>query len=722
MGAWVCRPRLHRLSGPQGVIQLEPKVLQVLLCLAAEPRRLWTRAELLDAVWDGGAVSEQVLSRAISELRKAFGDDPRAPRAIETIAKGGYRLLLPVGPVGREPEGAERSESGAAVEPVAAPPRRRSPLILAVLAVAAVGGAWWAGRQSRPEADAGPAVPLRASLLLDADARLDLDEQRSMALSPDGRTLVYTTTKGGRPDLYLRRLDRSESEPLIGGERGYGPFFSPDGRQIGFYSDGTLKRVSAEGGEAVTLSTDASDALGATWGADGTLVFTRRWLEGLWRITPGQSPQRLTELEAEAGERSHLWPELLPDGRHLLFTVWRGGGIDSCDVVLLDLETGERRMLLPGAADARFVAPRFLVFMASGSLSWAEFDPRRLEVVAPVRPLLESVRYHPVSGAGHFAASRSGVLVWADAASASARLGLYRAEAGGWGAPVFEPGEFATPQLSPRGSRLAVTRQTGRLQIWLHDLERGSEERLTGEGESLWPVWSPDGRSIAFSSQRDGVFNLYRQEARGDAPAERLTTAENLQFPGSWSPDGRRIAYAEFHPERRWDIWLLSLDGDRTPVPFLQSPFDEFRPTFSPDGSLLAYVSNESGRWDERGRWEVFVRPLGQPAFRVQASTGGGGDPVWSPDGRRLYFRQGERLMSVAVEPLPELAVGEPRLELAGLRFPELSDMMPTYVLEPGGGVLALRLAEPSRPVELQVQVGGLPWKQGLGHGSPAPL
>lgn len=714
MGAWICRPRLHRLSGPAGVVQLEPKVLQVLLCLAGEPRRLWTRAELLEAVWDGGAVSEQVLSRAISELRKAFGDDPRAPRAIETIAKGGYRLLLPVGPVADEADGSERGE-GFAVPVAVGQARRASILAVAAFAVAALAGLWWGGRSWWPQAGSGgglrSVIPLRASLLLRSGARLDLDEQRDLALSPDARTLVYATTTGGRPGLYLRRLDRAESEPLVGGEGGYGPFFSADGQQIGFYSDGTLKRVSIEGGEAVTLSTDASDALGATWGTDGTVIFTRRWLEGLWWIPPGESPRRLTELEVGTGERSHLWPELLSDGRHLLFTVWRGGGVDSCEVALLDLETGQRRVLLRGAADARFVAPRFLVFVAGGSLSWAELDLKRWELVEPARPLLEGVRFHPVSGAGHFAVSRHGVLVWADSEAASAQGGLYRVEAGAWGAPVLGPGEFSTPQLSPLGSRLAVTRQMGRLQIWLDDLERGTEERLTAEGENLWPVWSPDGRSIVFSSQRDGAFNLYRQEARGDASAERLTSSENVQFPGSWSPDGKQIAYAEFHPERRWDVWLLPLDGERKPVPFLQSPFDEFRPTFSPDGSLLAYVSNESGRWDESGRWEVFVRPLRQPALRVQASTGGGGDPAWSPDGRRLYFRQGERLLSVAVEPLPELSAGEPRLELGGLHLPELSDMLPTYALERGGGVLALRLAEPDRPGELEVQVGGLPWR-----------
>jgi serine/threonine-protein kinase len=705
VGDWVCRPSLHRLVGPRGTVQLEPKVLQVLLCLASRPGRVWTRADLLDSVWQGGAVSEQVLSRAISELRKAFADDSRAPRAIETIAKSGYRLLLPVAPVGTA--GGDDAVAPAAV----AGGRYRAlgpPAALAV-AIGAVVVAAWIWLQDGGVVEGGRAGPLRASLLLPPEAALVLDEERSFALSPDGAFLVYSATREGAPALYVRRLDRAESEPLIGGEGGYGPFFSSDGNYVGFYAEGSLRRVGVEGGESVTLLVDASDALGATWGDDGTLVFTRRWLEGLWWMRPGEGARRLTELDVAAGERSHHWPELLPGGRHLLYTVWKGGGIESCEVVVLDLENGRRRSLLQAAADARFVPPGFLVFVRSGALAWVELDVERVEVKGPPRPLLEGVRHHPVSGAGHFAISRLGHLVWADWDASTPARALYRVDAKGrWGAPVVLSASISTPQLSPRAERVALTRNERGLQVWLHDLTTGSEERLTGEGESLWPVWSPDGRSIAFSSQRDGVFNLYMKEARGDAPARRLTTAGNIQLPGSFSPDGLRLAYAEFDPKRRWDIWLLGLERGSTPEPFLNSPFDELRPTFSPDGRSIAYVSNESGRWDETGRWEVFIRPLDSRHLRVQASRGGGGDPAWSSDGARLYYRQAERLFSVAVG--PDLAVGEPRLELPDLRLAGTPDMMSTYALLAGGGLLAMRLEEPLRSTELHLRMGGLPW------------
>jgi Tol biopolymer transport system component len=529
---------------------------------------------------------------------------------------------------------------------------------------------------------------------------------RCFDLSPDGTHLVYTATIDGRQQLYSRRIDRDEVVPIPGTEGGFGPFFSPDGSQIGFYVAGKLRRIPADGGDAVTLAGDASDAIGATWRGDGTIVYVRRFLDVLYWIPAGQGPRALTELDGERGERSHFWPHALPDGRHLLLTIWYGGSIDECDIDLLDLETGERRTLIRGGADARYVPDGRLLFARSGTLMQVGFDLRRVEFTGTPQIVREDLLTHPFSGAGNFAVARNGTLVYAPRESHAAQRAFYRmTESGSVELIESDLGAYATPRLSPDGARLATTTLNQRMQIWLHDLERGGVERLTQAGHNFWPVWTPDGDRIAFTSNRVGTFNLFWKAARGDAPTERLTQSENLQFPGSWSPDGARLAYSEFHPETRWDIWMLPIEGNREPEPFLVTAFDEFRPSFSPDGSLVAYVSNESGRWDEHGRWEVYLRLRDDPDTRVQVSTEGGGDPAWSEDGATLYFRMGDRLFAASVKRGRTITVGEPRIVFDDLRLPESEsvDVIPAYDVAPDGSFLALRLAQPARPTALKV-------------------
>jgi DNA-binding winged helix-turn-helix (wHTH) protein len=694
---WLCEPSLFRMTRNGLTLQIEPKVMQVLVRLAARSGEVVTRTELLDEVWAGTAVSEQVLSRAVSELRKVFEDDSRTPRVIETIAKSGYRLIAPV-------------ESVSTGEHPAEPPSRRPasrgagrwPTVAVGLAVGMLLATWfWRGRPAEAPA---PAPGLTASILLPAEAPPDFSEMRCFDLSPDGTRLVYTASIDGRQQLYVRRMDRDEVLPIPGTEGGFGPFFSSDGSQVGFYVGGKLQRIPLDGGDAVTLTSDASDAIGATWGDDGTIVYVRRFLDVLYWLPAGQGPRALTVLDPTRGEQSHFWPQLLPGGRRIVFTVWYGGSIDGCNIQSLDLETGERRTLIRGGADARYVPDGRLLFARSGRLMQVAFDAAGAEVIGTPEVVLEDLLTHPFSGAGNFAVASNGTLVYAPREAYAAQRAFYRmTETGAAELVDSDLGAYATPQLSPDGARLAATILDERLQIWLYDLERGGVERMTREGHNFWPVWTPDGERVAFTSNREGSFNLFWKAPRGDAPAERLTRGENLQFPSSWSPDGAWLAYSEFHPDTRWDIWMLPMDGDRKPVPFLQTEFDEFRPTFSPDGKLVAYVSNEGGRWDEHGRWEVYLRLRDDPGTRVQVSTEGGGDPAWSEDGSTLFFRQGDRLFAASVGPERGTSVGELRIVFDDLRLPESVDMIPAYDVAPDGSFLAMRLAQPARSTALTV-------------------
>jgi serine/threonine-protein kinase len=681
--------------------------MQVLVRLAHEPGRVVTRQELLDTVWGDTAVGEQVLSRAVSELRKVFEDDSRTPRVIETIAKSGYRLLLPVQPVAdagpEEPEGPTEM-------PVSPARGRRVAGLLGYLLTAVAAAAvsliavWIAGPGSTPSRQPRP---MTLSMLLPGEAPPILDFHRSFDLSPDGKLLVYSGG-GDRRQLFARRLDLDEVEAIPGTEGGYGPFFSHDGRQLGFYAAGKLRRVPLDGGDPVTLYPDASDPMGASWGEDGTLVFARRMLEGLWIIPPGGAARQLTELRPEAGERSHFWPYLLPGGERLLFTVWHGGSIEGCDVEILDLTTGERRLLLRAAADARYLDGR-LLFARAGRLTQAAFDERLGQVTGPEITVMEELLTHPVTGAGHFAVASNGTLVSATSGAIHSYRSLLGIDSTGLVSSLgVRPGPYGTPRLAPDGQRLAVTSLDYDMQVWLLDLERGGAERLTREGYNFWPLWGADGARIVFSSSREGAFNLFVKEARGAADAERLTESANLQMPGSWSPDGRLLAYSEFHPDSRWDIWLLAVGESPEPRAFLVTPFDEFRPEISPDGRLVAYISNEAGRWDERGRWEIFVRPLDEPETRIQVSTEGGIDPLWAKDGQRLFYRQGDRLMGAEIAVRPTLAVGETVAVAAGLRAADSGEGVPLYDLGPDGRFIVVGPGDPTRPTRLKVSLGVL--------------
>ncbi len=419
------------------------------------------------------------------------------------------------------------------------------------------------------------------------------------------------------------------------------------------------------GGTPLTLSDDAWDAHGAAWTKDGTIVFTGKLLDGLSRVpAAGGHAEPLTTLDRDLGENSHFWPQLLPGGESVLFTAWRG---TTADIEVVSLSSGERKLLIRGGGYASYVSPGKLVYMRGGTLLAVPFSREGLEVTGPPRPILEGILTHPLFGTPHLCFSRSGTLLFAPADAA--RRSLARVDAQGRERRLdLGRDRHATVRLSPDDRRLALSVHEDWLNIWLYDLQRGGRERLTRERPGAWPVWSPDGSRLAYTSGREDAFLLVSKAATGGAVAESLVESQNLMVPGSWSPDGRLLLYAEFHPESRWDIWTVPVDEKQEPRPVLQTPFDERQPVFSPDGRHVAYVSNETGGRDTFQRWEVYVRAFDDPATKIRVSTGGGGgDPVWDRSGRELFYRVGSRLMAVPVETEPRLSTGPPRLVFDGL-------------------------------------------------------
>ncbi|HEV8230826.1 MAG TPA: hypothetical protein VGQ75_00645, partial [Thermoanaerobaculia bacterium] len=520
----------------------------------------------------------------------------------------------------------------------------------------------------------GVSPPVRAVLPLPTKARLDFAARPAIAVSPDGRTVVFRAVEEGVARLYRRALDRSEAEPMAGTEGGYNPFFSSDGEWLGFFTSTELKKVPLSGGAPVPVSRVPPVTAGAAWGADGNIVFTLTVNGPLSRIPEAGGPlQPVSTLDGSRGEHSHLWPQILPEGRGILVTMVLGQDFQdfaNSQIVVLDPKTGRRTVVLEGSPFARYAAG-WIIFVRGGSVFRARFDLARLSVTGSPVPLSERIAIDSENGSASFAVTSDGTLVYADGPPlVESPTTVLRLDRAGHETPLALPeARYYDPRLSPDGKRLAIMKCEP-CKLFLYDFERNVLSPLTPEpGRFFNPVWSPDGRRLAYSGFAIGAPAAYSKNADGSGQPERLTGAptekrEAAEFPDSWSPDGRTLAYIAVtgvtlaRPER--DIWLVSLDGKRQARRWFQSPYAESAATFSPDGRWIAYVSDESGRQ------EIYLRPYPAPGGRTKISSDGGAEPVWTRAGRELLYRQGNQFLSVEIRTEPSLTVGTPRALFSG--------------------------------------------------------
>jgi serine/threonine-protein kinase len=522
-----------------------------------------------------------------------------------------------------------------------------------------------------------PARPVARMLVaLPPGDRLALGSTPVVALSPDGSRLVYVANHSGSTQLYVRAIDRFEATPIPGTEGAESPFFSPDGQSVGFFAQGKLKTVFLSGGAPLTLCS-VSLGRGGSWGPDGSIIFAPGY-SGLFRVsTAGGTPKPLTALDRKKGEFSHRWPEILPGSKAVVFTMWNGSAnLDDERIGVLSLKTGEQRVLVQGGAHARYVPSGHLVYAGARGLLAVPFDLKRLEVTGAPVSILGDVSIQPVTGSAEFSISGDGSLAYVPGGSSISERTLLWVDRKGAARPLAAPPRgYYCPRPSPDAQRLAVSIQ-GNRGTWLYDLARGTLTRFAAGNHS---IWTPDGKHATLSIPQSGTVNLYRMPADGNGAAERLTTSDNVQFPGSWSPDGQVLAFTEADPTTGWDIWMLGLQGDRKPQPFLQTPSNEGGPVFSPDGRWLAYQSDESGRN------EIYVRPFPGPGGKRQISTEGGVEPVWARNGRELFYRNGDKMMVTAVETKPVFAPAKPKLLFEGHYEAGSFPFEPDYDVSPDG-------------------------------------
>ncbi len=537
-------------------------------------------------------------------------------------------------------------------------------LAIAVL-VAAVG--WW--RATRPV----DRLLMRFSADLGPDAVEGGGISLTAAISPDGTRLAFVARgPGGKQQLATRLLDQAQATLLAGTENAVTPFFSPDGQWIGFFADGKMKKISVQGGAAVTLC-DALAARGASWGEDGSIIVTLAAGPGggLSRVPDaGGTPQAISK-PGDKGEATHRWPQILPGGKAVLFSgATVVGGHEDGSIEVLSLKTGQWKVVQRGGYFGRYLPSGHLVYLHQGTLFAVVFDLDRLEVRGTPAPLLEDVAGNGTTGGGQYDVARNGTVVYLSGKSSGTWPVAWMDNTGKTQPLPAAPGPYYTPRFSPDGKRLALAvGSAGGSDIQVYDWQRETMTRLTFTQTGFSPVWTPDGKHIAFESRPPGANSIRWVRADGAGEAQLLLESKDEMRAYSFSPDGKRLALAERGANTGFDLWMLPLDlsDPERPKPgkpelFLRTPFDEQDPAFSPDGRWIAYTSNESARN------EVHVRSLpgGTPSGsgKWQISTGGGKYPIWSRNGRELFYESVDNriMVSTYIANGDSFAADRPRL------------------------------------------------------------
>jgi len=491
-----------------------------------------------------------------------------------------------------------------------------------------------------------PMQPVRLSTELGADVRLSsLILGADAVLSPDGSRLALVAEGSDKiARLYLRSLDQWQVNVLPGTEAARDPFFSPDSQWIAFFAGSKLKKISVQGGAAVTLC-DVSNSRGGNWGTDGTIVFSRSSRGGLYKVSSaGGTPEPFSTTDQQQNENTERWPQFLPGGKAVVFTSsGTATNFEDADIVAYSTVSGPPKTILHGGFYARYLPTGHLVYVHNGTLFAVPFDSKRLEVTGQPVPVVEGVATNPDTGGAQYSVSDSGTLVYVAGSAVNLDTSIDWMDAAGKFTPLREtPEYYGDLAFSPDGKRLAmdITSESG-TNIWVYEWERDTLTRLTFAGNvSRYPVWTPDGQRIVYSSSgKWSVLNLWWIRADGGGDAQRLTESNETQEPRSWSPDGKILAFFQNNPGTSWDIMTLPIEGSEKtgwkpgqPKPFVNTPSTELLPAFSPDGRWIAYTSNESGSR------EVYVRPFPGPGGKWQISTGGGTLPEWHRNGKELFF------------------------------------------------------------------------------------
>jgi Tol biopolymer transport system component len=503
----------------------------------------------------------------------------------------------------------------------------------------------------------------------------------AIALSRDGRRLAFVGYRDNASYIAIREFDEFDAQEVPGTVGAQGPFFSPDGEHLGFTVEGELRTVSLAGGPVTTLFSGWV-LWGATWGPQDRIVFGA-WPNntGLTEVAAvGAGTRRVTELDAAYTENYHAQPEFIGDSNAVLFNSFNAFTAVGVPGVMVSSPQSPPRLLLEGGGtNPRYAQSGHLVLVKNGSLMAAPFDPDSLSPTSGAVPVLQDIMT-----LGHrtaqYAIADNGTLAYVAGGRRAVEHTLVRVDRNGGSVAVTDTRRaYWGPRISPDGARLAFWLSGDNPQVWVLEVARGSLTRLTSEGASFWPIWTPEGDEIAFSHrQEESLVNVFQKDLAGNRPKERLTNSEWADQASAWSPDGRLLVFQEgIDPLTGFDIWVHDLE-QQAAHPLLDTEANEFQPALSADGEWLAYVSDESGRR------EIYVARFPEMTQRTAISVDGGSEPVWNPQGGELFFRKDDRMMVVEFSTGPKPKVGRSRMLFEG-RFVPGTPYGRNYDISPDG-------------------------------------
>ena len=558
-------------------------------------------------------------------------------------------------------------------------------LVVTAMAITAAATYWLA---SKPAVETSAAATHVSINFPEGDSlAVAPDSAMNFALSPDGRRVVFAGVSGGVSKLYDRGLDADLTKAIPGTEGASLPFFSPNGRSIGFFAQDKLKKVALGGGTVETLA-DAKSPRGGSWGDDGFVYFTTTNVSPIFRVSEtGGAATAVTKLKPEQGEISHRWPQVLPGGKGLLFSIWTGPGPDEKWIAVQSLPAGDHQVVIKGGTSGRYLSPGYLLYTRDDDLFVVPMNASTL-TVDKATPVTVPVRVLGAAREGSdIAVSQAGAFAYLPAAPARLERRLVWLDEKGATTEIPLPHKlYEQLAISPDGRTAVVQVQGASIELWLLNLERYTlTPFVTTGGSSQAPVWTPDGRHIIYRATRNGVRNLYWKSVDGGEEERLVTKPGFLQTPSSVRKDANGalfVSFSEVGVQARGN-WTLQLDGARATA---QIPQHELTTNiqFSPDGKWIAFES----------AGEVYVQPFPGPGQRVPISSGGAVEPLWSHDGRKLYFVASGNLMEVDISSSPSFLVGKPRT-ISTERFEGSPNSVTGYSLGKDGRLLRVQSLKP---------------------------
>jgi len=511
------------------------------------------------------------------------------------------------------------------------------------------------------------------------DAMLPNMRGSPFALSHDGKRLVFVGSMKDATRLMVRELDQEEGRPIAGSEGAALPFLSPDGLHVGFLAGEKIKRVPIAGGAVLSL-VNVAEARGSAWGEDGYIYYTPTVTEPLMRIpAAGGTPEPVTTLDTQRGERTHRWPWVLPEGKGMLFTIgYLAMGFERSSIGLWRPGAATHEVLIESGTWARYLPTGHLAYVDGGTLLVTPFDLETLKITGPAMPMLEHVQWSTGTGAVNIDVAANGTLVYMAGETATERR-LLRVNRDGTSQPITEERRpWNYPRFTPDGRKVVLEIEGTTHDIWAFDIAKGTLSRLTFGGDAHAPIVSADGKHFLFdATSRQGGSGMFIKAIDGSAEERRLTLAKGRHRPLTTSPDGRTVIYTDVGPNGSADLLAMPMEGGAG-TPVVDGPSEEWGGVLSPDGRWLAYVSAETGRA------EIFVRPFPVAGGKFQVSIDGGRMPVWRRDGRELFFVHEDKLMAATIDTQQGFASGRPQTLFGGAYFIPF-DRMTTYDAAPDG-------------------------------------